>query len=123
MISPSDNGDVRMTAVRARLLPAAVFAGMAATVVIGLWLARHEGRELGISYPPFVGRWAPAATLWALLAAALLVLVIWAAPRLLSPTLRAGAFAAALFGLTLALRLALGATSGGTAGWSRAFDL
>ncbi len=123
MVSPAGHGDVRMTAVRVRLLPAAVFAGMAATVAIGLWLARHEGRELGISYPPFVGRWAPAATLWALLAAALLVLVIWAGPRLLAPTVRPAAFAAALFGLTLALRLALGATSGGTAGWSRAFDL
>ena len=112
-----------MTAMRGRLLPAAVFAGMAATVAVGLWLARHEGRELGISYPPFVGRWAPDATLWAVLAAALLALVVWAGPRLLSPGLRPAAFAASAFGLTLALRLALGATSGGIAGWSRAFDL
>ena len=103
-------------------LPASVFAGMAATVAAGLWLARHEGRELGISYPPFIGRWEPGATLWALLAAALLVLAIWAGPRLLGPAVGPAAFAASVFGLTLALRLALGATSAGTVGWSAALD-
>jgi len=112
-----------VTAARVRVLPAAVFVGMSATVAAGLWFARHEGRELGISYPPFVGRWAPDATLWALLAAALLALAIWAAPRLLAPTVRPAAFAASAFGLTLALRLALGAASIGPAGWARAFDL
>jgi hypothetical protein len=103
-------------------LPASVFAGMAATVAAGLWLARHEGRELGISNPPFVGRWEPGATLWALLAAALLVLAIWAGPRLLDPAVGPAAFAACVYALTLALRLALGATSAGTVGWSAALD-
>jgi methylthioxylose transferase len=101
----------------ARLVPAAAFAAMGATVAVGL-----GGRELGLPYPPFVGRWDPRATAWAFAAAALLALAIWAGPRLLSPTLNPAAFAAAVYGLTLALRLALGATSNGTAGWSHVFD-
>ncbi len=110
-----------MTA-RLRLVPAVAFVAMGATVAAGLWLARHDGRELGLSYPPFVGRWDPAVTVWALVAAALFALAIWAAPRLLSPTLPAAAFAAGIFGLTLALRLALGAAGRGTADWRRVFD-
>jgi len=105
---------------RARLVPAAAFAAMAATVAVGLWLARHDGRELGLPFPPFVGGWDPRATAWALLAAGLLGLAVWSAPRLL--TLPPAAFAAAVYALTLALRLALGATSDGTAGWSGVFD-
>jgi hypothetical protein len=109
-----------MTA-RLRLLPAAAFAGMALTVV-GLWLARHDGRELGVPFPPFVGRWDPAVSAWALLAAVLFGVTIWIAPRLLSPAVTPAAFAAACFALTLALRLALGAASRGTGGWSGVFD-
>jgi hypothetical protein len=106
----------------ARLVPAAAFAAMAVTVAAGLWLARHDGRELGLPFPPFIGRWAPDASLWALAAAALLALAVWAGPRLLSPALRPAAFAASVFGLTLALRLALGAAGGGARGLSRVFD-
>jgi hypothetical protein len=108
-----------MTAVR-RALPPVVLAGMAVTVVVGLWLARHDGRELGLPFPPFVGRWDPAATPWALAAAGLFALAIWAAPRLLA--LPAAAFAAAVFLLTLALRLALAASSRGPDAWWRVFD-
>jgi hypothetical protein len=108
--------------VPARLVPAAGFAAMAATVAVGLWLARHDGQELGLPFPPFIGRWAPAASLWAIVAAGLLAFAVWVGPRLLSAALRPAAFAACVFGLTLALRLALGAASGGTAGWSRVFD-
>jgi methylthioxylose transferase len=108
-----------MTAVR-RALPRVVLAGMAVTVVVGLWLARHDGRELGLPFPPFVGRWDPAATAWALAAAGLFALTIWAAPRLLA--LPAAAFAAAVFLLTLALRLALAASSRGPDAWWRVFD-
>jgi len=107
---------------RARLIPAAGFVALAATVAVGLWLARHEGDELGLPYPPFVGRWDPRATAWALVAFALLAIAVWAGPRLLSPGLQPAAFAAAVYGLTLALRLALGATSDGTDGWSHVFD-
>jgi hypothetical protein len=108
--------------VAARFVPPAVFACMAATVAAGLWLARHDGRELGLPFPPFVGRWAPDASPWAIVAAGLLALAVWIGPRLLAPALRPAAFAASVYGLTLALRLALGAASGGTDGWSRVFD-
>jgi hypothetical protein len=94
---------------------------MAVTVAAGLWLARHDGRELGLPYPPFIGRWDPAITWWALAAAALLALGIWVAPRLLA--LPPAAFVLAVYGLTLALRLALGATSRGPEGWTGMFDL
>ena len=110
-----------MTA-RGRLVPAVAFVAMGATVAVGLWLARVEGQELGLPYPPFIGRIAPAVTAWALVAAALFALTVWLAPRLLSPRLPAAAFAAVVFALTLALRLALGASSGGTAQWPRVFD-
>jgi hypothetical protein len=103
-----------------RALPAVAFAVMAATVAAGMWLARHDGRELGLPFPPFVGRWDPAATAWALAAAALFALAVWAAPRLLA--LRPAAFAAAVLALTLGLRLALGAASRGTGQWSGMFD-
>src|SRR5215207_8922209 len=110
-----------MTA-RLRIVPVAGFAVMAGTVAAGLWLARDDGRELGVPFPPFVGRWDPAATAWVLVAAALFGLAIGAAPRLLSPALAPAAFALAVFVLTLALRLALGAASRGTGEWSRVFD-
>jgi hypothetical protein len=103
-----------------RALPPVAFAGMAVTVAAGLWLGRHEGRELGLPFPPFVGRWDPAATAWALAAAGLFALVIWTAPRLFA--LPAAAFAAVLFALTLALRLALAASSRGAGEWWHVFD-
>src|SRR5215207_4508686 len=108
-----------MTA-RLRAVPAAAFAAMAVTVAAGLWLARHDGRELGVPFPPFVGRWDPTITLWALAIVALLGLAVWAAPRLLA--VGPGAFALAAFAFTLALRLALGAASRGAGDWSRVFD-
>jgi hypothetical protein len=108
--------------LRLRLVPAAALAGMALTVAAGLWLVRHDGRELGVPFPPFVGRWDPAVSAWALAAAGLLGAAIWVAPRLLAPALPPAGFAAAAFGLTLALRLALGAASRGTGEWSHVFD-
>jgi methylthioxylose transferase len=108
-----------MTA-RLRALPALAFAAMAITVAVGLWLARHDGRELGVPYPPFIGRWDPAITAWAVVAAGLFALAIWVAPRLLDA--RPAAFAAAVFLLTLGLRLALAAASRGADEWSWVFD-
>jgi hypothetical protein len=108
-----------MTA-RVRALPAVAFAAMAVTVAAGMWLARHDGRELGVPFPPFIGRWDPAIAAWALGVVALLAVAVWAVPHLL--TIRPAAFAAAVFLLTLGLRLALGASSRGTAEWSRVFD-
>jgi hypothetical protein len=108
---------------RGRLLPAAAFAAMGVTVATGMWLARHDGRELGLPLPPFVGRWAPEITVGAILPAALSALMLWAAPRLLSPRTPGVAFAAAVFALTLALRLALGAGgAGGARQWAHVFD-
>jgi methylthioxylose transferase len=104
------------------VLPAAAFAGMTLTVAVGLWLARHDGHELGLTFPPFVGKWEPEVTAWALVAAGLFAAAIRAAPRLLSPTFPPAAFAGTVFGLTLALRLALGAASRGTQEWSHVFD-
>jgi methylthioxylose transferase len=105
---------------RARLVPAAAFAGMALTVIAGMWLARHDGRELGVPFPPFIGRWDPAITAWALVAAALIALAVWAAPRALA--LPPAAFALSVYAFALALQLALGAASRGADEWSRVFD-
>jgi hypothetical protein len=106
--------------VRLRALPALAFAAMGITVAVGLWLARHDGRELGVPYPPFIGRWDPAITAWAVVAAGLVALAVWGAPRLLDAP--PAAFAAAVFLLTLGLRLALAAASRGADEWSRVFD-
>jgi hypothetical protein len=105
---------------RARLVPAAAFAGMALTVIAGMWLARHDGRELGVPFPPFIGRWDPAITAWALVAAALIALAVWAAPRALA--LPPARFALSVYAFALALQLALGAASRGADEWSRVFD-
>jgi methylthioxylose transferase len=106
--------------VTRRLIPAVAFAAMAATVAAGLWLARRDGRELGLPFPPFIGRWDPAVSPWATAAAVLLAAAVAAAPFMLR--LPPAAFAAALFGTTLALRLALAAASRGPAEWTRVFD-
>ena len=112
-----------MTAGRraARLVPTATVAALAATVVAGLWLARARGHELGLPYPPFIGRLAPAVTPWAIVAAGLVAALVAAAPRLLR--LPPAGFAAAILVLTLGLRLALGAASHGPGEWARMFAL
>ena len=92
------------------------FAVMTATVLVGL----IGGAELGLPSPPFVGRWAPAVDVgWALAAGAVLALGAWLAPRLLA--VPPAVFAAALLALTLAARLALGASNRGPAEWSHVF--
>jgi hypothetical protein len=94
------------------------FAVMAATVVAGT----VGGADLGLPAPPFIGRWGVAVDAgWTLAAAAVLAGGVWAAPRLL--TVAPLAFAAGLFALTLAARLALGAANRGPAEWSRVFAL
>ena len=103
-------------------VPALGFVAMGTTVGVGLWLARREGQELGLPFPPFVGRIAPALTAWALVAAGVSALAVWAAPRVLSPRLPAAGFAAVVFAVTLVLRLALGAASDGAGQWPRVFD-
>src|SRR6185503_376763 len=82
--------------------------GRAATAA-GLARGRAvAGAELGLPAPPFIGRWAVAVDAgWALAAAAVLGAGVWLGPRLVASAPPA-AFAAALFALTLAARLALG---------------
>lgn len=90
-------------------LVAAIIA--AATVFVGLWEDGH-GRLLGVPHPPFIGAWNPEATLWLLAAIPCFV----AAVALVNPLFRPPplAFAAALFGITLVLRLVLFAARLGT---------
>jgi hypothetical protein len=89
-----------------------------ATVAIGLALG---GDSLGVATPPFVADWAPRFHPLAAVSVFVLAAGCAAAPRLLD--LRPGAFVIALWGLALALGLALNVARLGTAGWSAVFDL
>jgi hypothetical protein len=108
-----------MTGARAAV-PAAALATLLATAALGLWWSRVGGHDLGLPYPPFVGRWDPRVTAWAVVAAVVLGAAAWLAPRTLA--LQPLAFAGVLLGITLVARLALGASSSGTEQWSRVFD-
>jgi hypothetical protein len=92
-------------------------AAMAATIATGLILDAN-GTVLGVPRPPFVG--GPGVKADPLLVVSVLVFAgaVWVAPRL-----PARGFAAAAFGLTLVLRLALGAGREGTGAWTEVFDL
>jgi methylthioxylose transferase len=109
-----------MTGAGRAAVPAAALAALAATAGLGLWWGRVAGYDLGLPYPPFVGGWDPRVSAWAIAAAIVLGAGAWLAPRAL--VLRPLPFAAALLALTLAARLALGASSTGTGQWSRVFD-
>src|SRR3954466_301841 len=75
-----------------------------ATVVAGVVLDAR-GTPLGVPHPPFIGAYGPQATVWVFLAVPCFAGAVALVPTLL----RAGAavFAAALFVLTLILRLVL----------------
>lgn len=83
----------------------------AATVFVGLWEDGH-GRLLGVPHPPFIGAWNPEVTAWIVLTVPCFV----GAVLLVNPLvkLKALPFAAALFALTLVLRLVLFAARLGT---------
>jgi methylthioxylose transferase len=89
-----------------------------AAVVVGLALGRDR---LGVATPPFVADWAPRLHPLAAVSVVVLAAGCAAAPRLLD--LRPGAFVIALWGLALALGLALNVARLGTDGWSAVFDL
>jgi hypothetical protein len=89
-----------------------------ATVAIGLALGRDR---LGVATPPFVADWSPPLDPLAAVSIVVLAAGCAVAPRLLG--LRPAAFVAALWGLALALGLALNVARLGTAGWSAVFDL
>jgi len=107
-----------IAAVRARL-PELAFAVMAVTVLVGHLLDR-TGTALGVPNPPFL--WRGDLMVHPLVIAALLVLpgAVWAGPRLLGA--RPLAFALAALGLTVLVRLSLGAVREGTSGWDQVFD-
>jgi hypothetical protein len=100
----------------ARTLPWAAAALAAVPVVVG----RVSDAPLGVPHAPFVGNFDPGADALVTVAIACFAAGIAVAPRLL--TVGAWRFAAATFGLTLALRLALAAT-GGIEAWWRVFSL
>jgi methylthioxylose transferase len=101
------------------LAPAAGVAALA-TIAGGLYLRRVAGEPLGLPYAPLVGNWAPQVDPLLVLSIACLAAAVAVAPRLLS--LPGPAFALVAFVLTLVLRLALAAGSGGTAQWSHVFE-
>jgi hypothetical protein len=99
-------------------LVAAVIA--VATIAVGLWV--HEsGTTLGAPLPPFNANWDPDVSPYALIAVALLTVAVMAGPVLLSRPGSPLAFAGAVFGLGLAVRLALGAARDGPERWSAVF--
>jgi hypothetical protein len=94
-----------------RAVPWIGAAAAVATVVVGVGLDL-SGTQLGVPHPPFIGAWGPRANV--LLAAAIPCFVgaVALVPSLLRA--RAGVFAAALFAITLILRVALSVARGGT---------
>jgi hypothetical protein len=114
-VSMANKRDDRLTAV-------ASATGVAAVVTIagGLYLRRVAGEPLGLPYTPLVGNWMPEAHPLLIVSIACFAAAVLIAPRLLA--LSGPAFAVAAFALTLVLRLALAAGSGGTAQWSHVFD-
>ncbi|HEX2085846.1 MAG TPA: hypothetical protein VHF89_09200 [Solirubrobacteraceae bacterium] len=103
-----------------RLLPPLTLAFVAATFAAGL-LLDASGERLGTPLPPLLFDVHARAVLgWALLAGALLAAGVALAPRLLG--LRPAAFAGAVLGLALVLRLAVGAVRGGPEEWDEPFD-
>lgn len=118
--SPAPAGGGSSEAQPPRTLPVVVLAAIAATIAAGLILDAN-GVVLGVPLPPFVGGFGVKAHPLLALSAALFAVAVALAPRLLG--LPAGAFAAAAFGLTLVLRLALGAGREGIGAWTEVFDL
>ena len=103
-----------------RVLPPLTIAFVFATFVVGLVLDAG-GERLGTPLPPLLFDVDPEAKAgWLLLAAALLAAAVALAPRLRA--LRPAAFAAAILGIALTTRLAVGALRNGPAGWDAPFD-
>jgi methylthioxylose transferase len=103
-----------------RVLPPLTLAFVTATFAVGLALDAR-GERLGTPLPPLLfDVHVHVGVLWALLAAALLAGGVAVAPRVqrLSPR----AFAAAILGGALVLRLAVGAVRSGPDGWDEPFD-
>jgi len=95
---------------------------IAATLAYGL-TATAAGYELGTATPPLLYRWAPHASPFALVGAAVLAAGCGLSPRLRSVGVTPARFALAVFGLALALRLGLSVARAGTIGWYGVFEL
>ena len=91
-----------------------------ATLAAGLYLRRVVGEPLGLPYAPLVGNWAPQADPLLAVSIACFAAAVVAAPRILR--LPGPAFALAMFALTVLLRLALAAGSGGVEQWTAVFE-
>jgi hypothetical protein len=102
----------------AAALPWAAAAVALATLLAGAYV-RGAGRPVGLPYAPLVGNWRPQADPLLVVSIACFAAAVVLAPRLLR--LPVWAFAVAAFALTLVLRLALAAGSGGTAQWTAVF--
>jgi hypothetical protein len=113
-VSMATRHDDRVTA-----LGWAAAIAVAGTFAAGLYRDRVAGEPLGVPDAPLVGNWAPQAHPLLVLSIACFAAAVVMAPRLLA--VRAPAFVAAVFVLTLVLRLVLAAGSGGTAQWSHVF--
>lgn len=105
-----------------RVVPVAGFAVMAATLAYGL-AAEAGGTELGSATPPLLYRWEPGIDPLAVLAVAVVAAAAAAAPRLRAPRLSPRAFAVALLGLGLAVRLGVAVAHYGVAGLYRVYEV
>jgi len=104
----------------APLLPWAGAVVAFATVVVGTILDAN-GTPLGVPNPPFIGAYGPRANLWLLAAVPCFAGAVALVPWLLKT--RPAVLAAALFVITLVLRLVLAAARQGPYAWHRAFDV
>lgn len=106
-----------------RALPAAGALVAAATVAVGLALTADGRVTLGTPLPPFLFSWSPLARWPALVAGGVALGAAAVAPRLVDAVRGRAAFAAAVYGVALAVGLAVNAARRGTVGWSNVFDL
>src|SRR5438876_7675715 len=100
----------------------ALIAALASVTMLGGLIAHRLGWRLGTALPPFFASWEPRLAWAALPVAVLFAVSAAAAPKLLSPKLRPALFGAVVFGLSLALMLALAlGRGGGPAVWRAVF--
>jgi hypothetical protein len=108
---------IRAPSRSVRAVPWIGAAAAVATVAVGLALDAR-GTQLGVPHPPFIGAYGPRATVWLLLAVPCFAGAVALVPALLRT--RPVVFAAALFIVTLILRLVLNFARIGPHGLDRA---
>jgi len=115
-------GASRADRVRALTVPVVGSLLLAGTVAYGLIATAGES-SLGTKLPPFLVRWMPEASPWALAAGVALAAGMLLAPRLRAPSLSPEAFAASTLALGLVLRLLLGVARGGLGDLYAVYDV